>query len=165
MSKELDVRVLEMEHVLTRLVTIQEEQTKQTDKIINSVDKFAAMSLLVEQNTQDIGTLRNRINEVSKKVYNEKEKVEHQIAQSKLELEEAGQKRFWKSLTASVTIIIFLFGYLYSDIKMLLKKSEVVVIKQVQLADRLDHFTNNFRKINNIPDYHQGVRKQNGFPK
>ena len=147
MPEDIENRVSEMEGVLTKLVTIQENQTKQTDKLIESVDKFASMSVLVEQNSRDIGILRELIGNLRETFHVEKENFKEKWNRDKQKMDQIGQGRLWKGVSTAVMGTIFAFGYLYTDIK------EIDVSENQALVERtrvISSITNIEKDLNNI---------------
>ena len=161
MAAEIEHRITEMEHVLTKLTTIQEQQTKQTDKIISSVDKFSAMTILVEQNTHDINILNDKIAQMRELMHVERKSLDSKIYQKSFEADKAGQARLWKGLSTAVLVTIFAFGYLYTDIKTILKTKEIVVSHQTEMRSDIRHIADTLLKI--VKDHNaceERLRKQ-----
>jgi len=117
MDRDLEVRVNEMEAVLTKLAIIQEEQTKQTEKLIRTVDKFSALNVLVEQISTDIQDNKKELIKIQAELHMEKEKFGEKLSRVKENLQEDARNKFIKAVTAAVAIAVFFFGYLYKDIK------------------------------------------------
>jgi len=112
MSVDIGDRVSLIEKALTRLTIIQEQQTKQTEKIINSMDNFAKISLTVEQNAKDIDELHISVTKL-------RDKAQDTIAKAgeiKEYCSELSFRRFKLAISTSTAIVVALFGYLYLDV-------------------------------------------------
>jgi len=147
MSMEIEHRVTEIEHVLTRLATIQEQQTKQNDKIINSVDKFKLIAALVEQNTQDINRINERMLTLQEKYYQDKDIMEENISTTAERTDTKITTLFWKGVGTLTTVMIFIFGYVYKDMETNRADIRQVIVSNTRLKSDCTHINHDIDKL------------------
>lgn len=114
--KHAEQKINNIEQAITKLTTIQEQQTKQTDRMIDSVGRFASMAILIEQNTLDIKHLGEKVERVTGNVYKKESAILSVVEENRKELDKIGQGRLWKGISIATGMLVFAFGYLYSDI-------------------------------------------------
>lgn len=131
-------KVTALESAVTRLITVQEEQTKQTDRIIRTLDNLATLSVTVEHNTRDISDLELKYEELESKVYSFKDKSDINI-----------QNKMIQSISVAVVVVVFAFGYLYADIKTLTKKEESIIISQSEIKKDIEYMHNSVVQLLN----------------
>ena len=109
---DTNARMILMEKALTRLTIIQEQQTAQTEKIIDSMDNFTKISLTVEQNAKDIDILHETV----AKLHDRTNEGHEKSSEVKEWCTSLSFTRLKTAISVSTTIIVIVFGYLYSDV-------------------------------------------------
>jgi len=109
---DMSERVSLMEKALTRLTIIQEQQTKQTERIISSMDNFTKISITVEQNAKDIDILHEAVANLHKHT-NEAHEKSTEVKEFCTAL---SFNRLRMAISVSVAVVLAVFGYLYADV-------------------------------------------------
>jgi hypothetical protein len=134
-----DVKVSDIESAITRLVTIQEIQTKQTDKMMKSIDNFSHISKMVEQNTNDINKLGIKLAETTDKIHVKETKMSNRLDNQRKELDTLGQGRLWKGLSTGVAVTLFAFGYFYTDMHLLILNMDEARMTQQEIKSSIKY--------------------------
>jgi len=113
MPTDLNGRVHLMEQTLTRLAIIQEQQTRQTEKIITSVENFSKISLMVESNIKDIDNTHVAIADIRKEI----KVLDNKVDKNKEYCSDLSFNRLKLAISISVAVVVTLFGYLYTDLR------------------------------------------------
>lgn len=143
----VEKRISEIERILSKLSYIQEEQSKQTHKLIETVEEFKTMSVFIEQNTKDLINLHEKINKLENKMHSEKEESLQTKINEKMNLDKEMTARFWKAISITTTIIIIVFGYYYKEIKDLKTKYDLNELKCAKFEERFESMKKDYEHI------------------
>jgi len=143
----VESRLSRLETTMTKLATIQESQTKQMDKLIGSINSTVALAETVKMNTKDINSLGSKLTSVSNDIYKKEGEMHQLIEQNRRDLDKIGQARLWKGLTTAVAVVVFAFGYLYSDIKEVIQESKKSIIAYTEIRKDLAYIKS---KLNTV---------------
>jgi len=126
---DIGERVALVEQALARLTIIQEEQTKQTERIIRSMDNFTKISVTVEQNAKDIDILHEAI----AKMHDNLQEVREGSTDVKEYCTTLSFSRLRMAISVSVAVVMAVFGYLYADVSKAVSKCSYLEKEVIKL--------------------------------
>jgi len=129
----------EIETAIAKLVLVSEIQTKQTDRILKTIENFAYVNLTVEQNTADIGKLGVKVAEAFEVIHVEEAKMSGRIDRQRKELDNIGQGRLWKGLSIALGTMAVIFGYFYTDMHRLMDDTTEAMMVQREIRRDIQH--------------------------
>jgi len=157
-------KVGEIESAITRLVTIQEVQTKQTDRILKSIEQYSHVNKTVEQNTDDINKLGAKIAASIESIHVKEASMTDRMDRQRKELDALGQGRLWKGVTTAVAVTIFAFGYFYTDMHNLMDKMDEARLAQREISTDLSHIQKEVSILTNMQRNHLAEIRKSKHP-
>ena len=147
-------KITDIESSITKLVTIQDIQIKQTDKILGALDKSSYINNMVEQNNKDINKLTERLSESIEIIHEKENLMTARIDLQRKELDAIGQGRLWKGVSVAVGVTVFAFGYFYQDLHGMMNIMDNSRLTQREMNIDIRHIKNDIEKLSELQKVH-----------